>query len=137
LLTPEDETRLLSLLGDSAIKTAACGFQCGADLGVAGSANLAIYERKTEPDYQLAPILDYLQPPNPHSYSILQYACPNMQALKDKLLQFPVGSSFDFAWNFSARNRDELVEISDFLWNHGYTVRNPQKWDFLRADPPR
>jgi hypothetical protein len=137
LLTTEDEARLLSLLGDSAIKSAACGFQCGADLNVAGPANLAIYERRTEPNYQLAPILDYLQPPNPHHYSIQQYACPNMQALKDKMLQFPVGSSFEFAWNFSARDRDELVEISDFLWSRGYTVKNPQKWDFLRADPPR
>jgi hypothetical protein len=137
LLRPEDETRLLSLLGDGAIKSAACASQCGSNLSVAGPANFAIYEQKTEPNYQLAPILDYLQPQNRHRYSILQYSCPNMQALKDKLLQFPVGSSFNFAWDFSARHRDELVEISDFLWNHGYTVRNPQKWDFLRADPPR
>jgi hypothetical protein len=91
---------LLSLLGDSAIKSAACGFQCGANLSVAGPANFAIYERKTKPDYQLAPILDYLQPPNPHRYSIRQYAYPNMQALKDKLLQFPVGSSFDLLGTF-------------------------------------
>jgi hypothetical protein len=137
LLTPQDETRLLSLLGGDEIKSVACRFQCGANLSVAAPANFAINDRKTQLDYQLPPILDYLQPTSPHRYLINQYVCPNMQALKNKLLQFPTGSSFDFAWDFSARDRDELVQISDFLWHHGYTVKNPQKWDFLRADPPR
>jgi hypothetical protein len=137
LLTPEDETRVISLLGEGAVKSDACSFQCGANLSVAGPASVAIYESKTRPDFQLAPILDYLQPPNSHRYSVRQYACPNMQALKNKLLQFPAGSTFQFAWNFSARDRDELVEISDFLWKHGYVVNNYQKWDFLRPDPPR
>jgi hypothetical protein len=36
-----------------------------------------------------------------------------------------------------ATERDELVEISDFLWSHHYKVLNLQKWDFLRPDPPR
>jgi hypothetical protein len=48
-----------------------------------------------------------------------------------------VGSTFDFTYNFSAADRDELVEISDFLWSHGYKVRNLQNWSFLRPDPPQ
>jgi hypothetical protein len=60
-----------------------------------------------------------------------------MRALKEKLLQFQPGSNFGFAWYFSGRDRDALVEISDFLWSHGFKVWNSQQWDFLRKDPPR
>ena len=81
--------------------------------------------------------MEYLNSAERLHYFINQYRCDDMKALKDKILQFPASSTFGFAWDFNAGDRDVLVEISDFLWAHGYTVRNPQKWDFLRPDPPR
>jgi hypothetical protein len=75
----------------------------------------------------------YLTNPSAHRYSVRQYGCPNIHALEEKLLQFPAGSSFVFTWDFTARDRDELTEISHFLLSHGYKVDNPQQWDFLRA----
>ena len=69
-------------------------------------------------------------------YSINQYRCADLRALKDKLLQFPEGSVFEFVYDFSAADRDELVEISNFLWSHSYKVRNLQNWSFLRPDSP-
>jgi hypothetical protein len=60
-----------------------------------------------------------------------------MQALKEKLLQFPAGSAFHFVYDFGPADHDELVEISDFLWSHGYKVRNLQNWSFLRPDSPQ
>lgn len=138
LLTPEDESRLSFLLGSGEIKSAACSFQCGGSLSVAGPGYFYIYGSETAGRvWNLAPIMDYLDNPNRLRYSIRQYGCPSMQALKEKLLQFPAGSTFGFAWDLSTRDRDELVEISDFLWSHGYKVGNWQKWGFLRADPPR
>jgi hypothetical protein len=56
-----------------------------------------------------------------------------MKSLKEKLAQFPLGSTFDFAYDFSARDEKELIEISDFLWSHGYKVRDPQNWSFLQS----
>lgn len=137
LITPNDENRFTSLLGTEAIKSAACTFACGGKLGVEGPADFAIYESEPERSYNRAPIMDYLDPQDRHRYSIRQYGCPTVQALKEKLLQFPPGSTFSFAWDFSVRDRDELVEISGFLLKHGYRVRNSQKWDFLGADSPR
>jgi hypothetical protein len=72
--------------------------------------------------------MDYLYSVERLRYALNQYNCPDLRSLKEKLLQFPAGSSFDFAWDFSGRDHDELVEISDFLWSHGYKVPNPQNW---------
>jgi hypothetical protein len=76
----------------------------------------------------------YLNPQELLHYSVNQYRCADMKALKEKLRQFPEGSSFDFAWDFSARDEKELIEISGFLRANGYKVRNPQNWNFLLSD---
>jgi hypothetical protein len=81
--------------------------------------------------------LEYLNPKERLRYSVSQYRCANMKALKEKLLQFPAGSEFVFAYDFTPRERDEIVEISDFLREHGYKVANPWRWPFLAPDPPR
>jgi hypothetical protein len=53
-----------------------------------------------------------------------------VDSLKEKLEQFPAGSTFEFEYDFSARDQKELVEISDFLRAHGCQVSNPQHWGF-------
>jgi hypothetical protein len=70
-------------------------------------------------------------------YAIDQYECRDLSTLKDKLLQFPSGSTFSFAWEFTAADQSEIVEISDFLKSHGYRVSNRQGWSFLQKDSPR
>ena len=59
--------------------------------------------------------MEYLNPPELLHYTINQYRCDDMEALKKKLLQFPAGSTFDFAWDFTAAERDEVTEIGTFL----------------------
>jgi hypothetical protein len=75
--------------------------------------------------------IEYLIPGERLHYSVIQYRCADIDSLKDKLEQFPAGSTFEFAYDFSARDQKELVEISDFLRAHGYQVSNPQHWGFL------
>jgi hypothetical protein len=81
--------------------------------------------------------MEYLNPVERLRYSVNQFRCDDMRALKEKRLQFPAGSTFSFGQEFTGADRDELVAISDFLWSHGCEVINPQKWSFLRPDPPR
>lgn len=134
IVTPEDADRLEALLGKQSVAQMSCTFSCSSALGIGPTpATYAIYSSGNDPRL---PNHDpeYMNPEGRHHYSINQYRCADMRALKEKILQFPVGSSFDFAWYFSAADRDELVEISDFLWSHGYKVRNPQNWSFLRPD---
>jgi hypothetical protein len=79
---------------------------------------------------------EYLNPPERLRYAINQYRCSDMRALKEKILQFPAASEFIFSSDFSGVDRAELVEISDFLWTHGYKVNNMQNWIFLRPPTP-
>jgi hypothetical protein len=141
VLSREDAERLEVLLGKEKISGLSCIFSCDASVGTKPSpGDYAIYASANEGWPQRGNrerMMEYLNPVERLHYSINQYRCPDMKALKDKLLQFPAGSNFNFAWEFTAHDRDELVEISDFLWSHGYKVRNPQKWDFLRLDPPK
>lgn len=140
VLSAEDANRLEALLSKDTISQLKCNFQCSASLSVRpGSAEYAIYGgvNPTVQERQNSQgSMEYLNSPERLRYSINQYQCGDMKLLKDKLLQFPAGSSFVFAYDFSARDRDELTEISNFLWDHGYKVRNTQEWAFLRPDPP-
>jgi hypothetical protein len=137
VLAGEDAERLKVLLGKEQIAGLSCIFSCGSSVGTNSSpADYAIYARANEVRAARQRMMEYLSPVERLHYSINQYSCPDRKALKDKLLQFPAGSTFDFAWEFTAHDREELVEISNFLWSHGYKVRNPQNWSFLRPDPP-
>jgi hypothetical protein len=80
--------------------------------------------------------MEYLNLAERLHYTINQYGCNTMKDLKQKILQFPVGSTFDFAWDFTAADRDEILEIGTFLRSHGYRVGNTHEWTFLRPDPP-
>ncbi len=135
VLSPEESSSLQALLGEQTASQLSCRFKCGASLGTGPSpASYAIYGKVNRRPRERA---EYMNPTERLQYFINQYRCVDMRALKQKILQLPAGSSFDFAYDFSAADRDELVEISDFLWGHGYKVRNPQNWNFLRPDPPR
>jgi len=135
VLSPEDAGNIRALFGEQAAAQMSCQFQCGASLGNGPNpGSYAIYGKTNRPRPDPHP--EYMNPTERLRYYINQYSCPDMRALKEKLLQLPAGSSFDFVWDFSAADRAELVEISDFLWSHGYKVRNPQHWNFLRTDSP-
>jgi hypothetical protein len=138
VLSPNESNSLLTLLGNQAGAQLSCNFSCGASIAVGPApARYAIYGRANETwEMKMSP-MEYLNPMERLHYSINQYRCANMSALKQKILQFPVGSTFEFAWDFNGADRDELLEISNFLWKHHYKVENPQKWTFLRPDPPR
>jgi len=136
VLSQKDTDNLQALLGKEWVRDASCGFECGAPIGIGPSpATYSIDGLAYEP-WGPNP-LEYLRPAERLRYIINQYHCADMQALKEKLLQFPSGSAFGFSNKFSPADRDEMVEISDFLWSHGYKVRNMQNWGFLRPDPPQ
>ncbi len=79
--------------------------------------------------------MEYLDSPERLRYNINQYSCPSMNSLKQKMVQFPPGSTFAFAYNFSREDRAEIVEIANFLWQHGYKTKNIANWPFLPHDP--
>jgi hypothetical protein len=134
MLTTQDEEQLRRLIGEEGVANAACSFHCGENLSIPRPASFYIYMRPSEPHYGQAPVMDYLNPQNAHRFAINQYKCPDMQPLEDKLLQFPAGSTFDFAYDFSSREGDEILEITEFLNRHGYKVKNSHNWDFLLQD---
>jgi hypothetical protein len=105
-----------------------CAPNCGASLGVGPEPSTYTISASVNEAWMRKPSpMEYLNPSEEHFYSIDHYRCADMDALKRKLLQFPPGSSFYFAWGFDSRDRAIPVEISDFLRNHGYKVNNPQK----------
>jgi len=129
VLTPEDADRIQTLLKESA---GSRNTTVGPGLGsfvIYSQANSRLLSPNEGPEYMNS--AERLQ------YQINQYRCPSMRALKEKLLQFPAGSTFSFAYEFTASDHAELVEISDFLRSHGYKVSNPQRWSFLLTDSPR
>jgi hypothetical protein len=136
VLSPEEADRVQAVLGDRTASGLSCRFHCGAPLAIAPTpANYFIYGR-ANPSWERNEI-EFLNPVERLNYSINQYHCRDIHALKEKILQFPKGSSFDFAYDFTAADRDELIEINDFLWKQGYKAGNPQNWSFLRPGPPR
>jgi hypothetical protein len=134
LLSADDSSKLELLLGKDVIAQLMCNLRCGASPVVVTPGRYDIYGWLNNSSFGRP--MDYLYPVERLHYRINQYDCPNLERLKEKLLQFPAGSSFDFARDFSDRDRDELIAISDFLWSHGYKVRNPQNWGFLQPDSP-
>ncbi len=138
ILTPSEEEAVRKLIGQEQSDSTACHFHCGDQLSVfAHKSQFAIYSRANDASNHVAAPLEYLNSPERLRYSVSQYSCANMKSLQEKLLQFPAGSEFTFAYEFTPRDREEIVEISDFLRQHGYKVANPWHWPFLPADPPR
>ncbi|MGA9355752.1 MAG: hypothetical protein WBV46_18845, partial [Terriglobales bacterium] len=134
IVTSDEADRLAALLGKLA-EPVFCTFRCGGSPAILpGPATYAIYAAASRP----RPLNDqpeYMNPRERLSYAINQYRCPDIAALENKIQQLPVGSSFEFTSEFNTGDRDEMEKISDFLWSHGYRVRNPQNWSFLRPDP--
>ena len=134
VLSPKEADAAVALLGKRWGDSTACIAHCGQSFAHGPvPSHFAIYGRMN-PWTRTIPF-EYLNPVERLHYSIDQYQCPGLRTLKEKLLQFPVGSTFDFAYDFTARDRDEIVAIGDFLWDHGYKVRNGQQWPFLKPDP--
>ncbi|HUZ97205.1 MAG TPA: hypothetical protein VMU57_20055 [Edaphobacter sp.] len=138
LLSPKEAADLRALLGAEATSQEGCAFHCGALLGTDKTpGRYAIYGWANESYYRKPSPMEFLNPTERLHYSINQYRCDDLKALKDKISQFPAGSTFDFAWDFSAADRDEILEIGTFLRTHGYRVGNTHDWSFLRPDPPQ
>jgi hypothetical protein len=136
VLTPDEADRLTVLLGNLA-EPVFCTFHCGGSpANGPGPTNYAIYAVVSHPR-PLDEQPEYMNPRERLSYAINQYRCADIAALENKIVQLPAGSSFEFTYEFNAGDRDEMAKISNFLWSHGYQVRNLQNWNFLRPDPPR
>jgi sugar/nucleoside kinase (ribokinase family) len=128
---------LEALLGTETTAGISCLFNCGASLGTDSSPrHYAIYGRVNEKFERRPSPMEYLDLAERLHYTINQYRCDSMKALEQKILQFPTGSTFDFAWDFTAADKDEVLEIGAFLRSHGYRVGNTHEWTFLRPDPP-
>lgn len=136
VITPDEARRVQQVQGAPAVPSN-CTSNCGALLGTGPEpGDYWIYSGVNEAWLRKQSPMEYLNPAEDRYYMLNQYRCANMKALEQKLLQFPQGSKFGFTSTLTVGDRDQLVKISDFLWSHGYKVRNPQKWDFLRPDPP-
>ena len=136
VLTPDEANRVRTELGEKTDAGLKCMFSCAGELSVGPApGSFYIYGRASWRWPPAGPRMEYLNAQERLYYSVNQYSCPTLGALKQKLLQFPPGSSFGFAWDFTERDRSELVEIGDFLQSHGFRVQNPQHWNFLRLDP--
>jgi hypothetical protein len=139
VLSPEDERRLKTLLGDENTRVLQCRFACGASLSVGPGPGRFTIVRRTHPTdserENRDESMEYLNSPERLRYSVNQYACANLKELEDKLLQFPRGSTFFFDSYFSERDRDELIEIANFLMEHSYKVGNISNWPFLVTGP--
>jgi len=134
ILSPEDSAALTQLLGRQAIAGLACRYHCGSPISIGPAAgNYAIYGIRNEPTGPIEDGIDYLMPTERLQYKVNGYGCPDMQTLKKKLLQFPADSTFEFGYPLSERDREELVEIDEFLRSHGYKVNN-SRWAFLAKD---
>jgi hypothetical protein len=124
VFTPEDAARLSIELQEPT---------GGPDVVSPSPGTYAIYSR---PNLWLRPDEgpEYMNSTERLQYSVNQYRCPDMHALKEKILQFPADSTFSFAYDFTSADQAEIVEISDFLQTHGYKVSNSRKWSFLPSD---
>jgi hypothetical protein len=129
LLSPEEAKGMQTLLGTETVARLPCRFHCGASFGVdASSAVYGIRGHLThEWEWRESP-MDYLNPVERLHYSINQYRYRDLQAVKQKLLQFPKGATFTFALpdDFTASDRDEMLEIKDFLLKQGSRLHNSQ-----------
>lgn len=136
LLSPKEAAALRTLMGAQRTHQETCTFHCGASLGTGKAPGRYLIYSWVNQRFDLKPSpFDFLNPRERLHYRINQYCCRNLKALKDKISQFPTGSTFDFVWNFTAANKHEILEIADFLRTHGYKVRNGHNWSFLRPAP--
>jgi len=124
-LSPEDVGSLSGLIGEKKTEQLACTFSCGSQLSVGPApGTYTIYSHATDrvfaPEYRI----DYLLSTEPSQYSVNQYRCGTLKALKQKLLQFPAGSTFSFAHTGSGFDQGNSTAISAFLRSHGYSVKN-------------
>jgi hypothetical protein len=125
MLSPEDVDRLAKLIGDEKAKDLSCRFSCGSPVSVGpGPGNYYIYGRVQDPVFPSEARIDYLMSEEPFHYSVNQYGCDRMEMLKQKLLQFPAGSTFRFANTGSGLDVGDWTEISMFLRSHGYIAQN-------------
>jgi hypothetical protein len=134
-LTPDDVVSLSKLIGDKATEGFACTFSCGNPFSVGPApGNYIIYAGVNDPVFPVESGLDYLMPAEPFYYSVNQYRCADLKALKQKLLEFPAGSTFSFGRTSTGVdhfNQGDWTKISAFLRSHGYLVENPQGQSFL------
>jgi hypothetical protein len=125
-LSPEDVDSLSKLIGDKKREGLACTFSCGSPLSVGPApGSYYIYGRVNDPVFPVESRIDYLTPLESFHYSVNQYRCADLKTLKQKLLQFPAGSTFSIA--HTGALHDEMGDwnnISAFLKSHGYSFRN-------------
>ena len=127
VLLPEETGRLEALLGKEMVSQLSCHFNCGAAIAIDASSlhTYHIYSHANQKfDRKLSP-MEYLNSAERLHYSINQYDCVDLTALKEKMLQFPADSTFGFTYEFTAKDRKEIEEIMAFLSSHGYRVQDP------------
>ena len=125
VLSPEDVRTLSELLGNKATEGLACTFHCGGEISVGPApATYLIYGRVNSPVYAPDSRVDYLMPAEPYQYQVNQYDCRNLEDLEQKLLQFPAGSKFSFAYSGRGQDVGDWPAISAFLRRHHYVVGN-------------
>jgi len=124
-LSPEDAASLSKLIGDKKREGLACTFSCGSSLSVRPApGRYYIYGGVNDPVFPVESRIDYLMPLEPFHYSVNQYQCADLKTLKQKLLQFPTGSTFSFAPTGNGFGQGDWTEIASFLRSHGYAVRD-------------
>ena len=125
-LSPEDVSSLSKLIGDKQTEALACTFSCGSSFGF-GSApgSYYIYGHINHPEFPVEDRNDYLRSAEPFQYSVNQYRCADLKALKQKLMQFPAGSTFSIAHTGELDDgKGDWTHISAFLKSHGYSFRD-------------
>ena len=125
-LSPEDVDSLSKLMDDKKRERLACTFSCGSQLSIGPApGNYYIYGRVNDPVFPVDARIDYLMPTEPFHYSVDQYRCANLEALEQKLLQFPAGSTFSIAHTGDLHDgQGDWTNISAFLKRHGYSFKN-------------
>jgi hypothetical protein len=124
-LSPEDVRKLSELLGARKTEGLACTFSCSSQLSVGHEpGNYYVYGRVNDPVYPPQSRVDYLMPTEPYVYQVNQYGCRDLKNLEQKLLQFPAGSKFSFAYTGSGQDVGDWAAISGFLRSHGYVAAN-------------
>jgi hypothetical protein len=130
-IKPEELGGLRALFGAEGMERLECGFICSRFVtSVSPSAPASYSVDRREYDAAIPEPFDSATHPyffknagEEQLYTIdSQYNCSGLKALKEKLLQFPVGSTFHVTARFSPLDRKEKNEIGRFLRNHGYEV---------------
>lgn len=137
LLSTKEAGELQGLLGPEMAREINCHVNCSSSLGTDDSPGSYGIDGRVSRKFDRRPApMEYLNQAERLHYNINQYGCGNMKALKEKILQFPAGSTFSFGWEFTAADKDEITEIGAFLHRNGYRVGATHNWSFLQPDPP-